>query len=804
MKLHTNTIRILLLFIGIIVWPQSSAQDSIISNYGQDFWVAFLINGGSQSNEQQRLMAAAPESGFSVTATNPFINWTYSQTAPANCLSIGLPTSSGSFPTTSGVVGHNAIHITSTTDISLTAINTQEYSTGVGIILPTNALRSRYRVLDYPTDPRSVFNSGASVMLVGTENGTNISMTLPCAIEGIAQAAGSVFNLVLNAGESFLMVARADSASLSGMEVIADKPFALFQGNMVSGVPHTATSGDYMFEQSIPTDYWGTDFALVPTAGRSTGDRVRMVADEACTVTVSNSSTYSLAAGEIVEFDLPQSAALRLQSTAPISVGLCMESSEWNGEQGDASLAMITPLNHGQKHADFVTQYTAGIGIFYVTLVTRTEYVDIITLDDNPIASSFAAIDADYSWARVQITGSATGTYHSIDAAGGSFVGWSYGVGNVDGYIHSLGMVFRPHHDTIILEDTICQGEAYYQPLADINVTSNQTAEPCMIQLWSEQNESDTLVHHYCLNLTVLPSYNYDTTIAIIAGDSILFCDSLLTMAGTYTFHYSAGNGCDSTITLHLNYQPVSLTASAESPCLGEDVQITASGTNTYIWTSDPADPALDSLQGKNPISVHPTVTTVYYLVDFLGNHIASITIAEEEPPMLCVECNREYLDFDYPVLSFSDCSADSYLTTWTFYDGQTFEGKRIARTFSHPLPDSVTVTMTVCNQYNCCADTTVSIPMEIHSVWFPNVFTPDADQNNLFGCFTSMQVVSFKLYIFNRWGFEIWSTEDVNDAWDGTCNGTSMPQGAYVYRWYLTDRHGDKRDGIGTVTLLR
>ncbi|MBR6291800.1 MAG: gliding motility-associated C-terminal domain-containing protein, partial [Bacteroidales bacterium] len=106
---------------------------------------------------------------------------------------------------------------------------------------------------------------------------------------------------------------------------------------------------------------------------------------------------------------------------------------------------------------------------------------------------------------------------------------------------------------------------------------------------------------------------------------------------------------------------------------------------------------------------------------------------------------------------------------------------------------------------YNCCADTSLSFPMKILSVWFPNIFTPDAGDNNLFGCHTSHDVEAYELVIFNRWGLQLWSTNDINQGWDGRrADGTPCPQGAYVYHYYLRSTDGTFDNGIGTVTLLR
>lgn len=103
-----------------------------------------------------------------------------------------------------------------------------------------------------------------------------------------------------------------------------------------------------------------------------------------------------------------------------------------------------------------------------------------------------------------------------------------------------------------------------------------------------------------------------------------------------------------------------------------------------------------------------------------------------------------------------------------------------------------------------CCADTTLTFGLQIRSIWFPNVFTPDEDGNNRFGCVTSCEVSEYELMVFNRWGLWVWSTTDINNRWDGCRDERPLPQGAYVYRWRLKDVQGERWHGEGIVTLIR
>lgn len=90
--------------------------------------------------------------------------------------------------------------------------------------------------------------------------------------------------------------------------------------------------------------------------------------------------------------------------------------------------------------------------------------------------------------------------------------------------------------------------------------------------------------------------------------------------------------------------------------------------------------------------------------------------------------------------------------------------------------------------------------------LFFPNVFTPDKDENSSF-CPVSgpYPIVEYNIDIFNRMGLSVYHSENIDQCWDGTDrSGLPVPQGSYVYRVYC--KVGAKRQStyVGTVLLLR
>ena len=356
--------------------------------------------------------------------------------------------------------------------------------------------------------------------------------------------------------------------------------------------------------------------------------------------------------------------------------------------------------------------------------------------------------------------------------------------------------------DTVAFVDTVCQNEAYNNH--GFILESSETLTTGTLERWRSDTIGDTLRYCY-LTLSVLPLSSSDTTAHIILGDTLFYQGDTLTIAGVYTYHFTAANGCDSLLTFHLHYEALSLTASAEGICPGESVTLTASGTHYAWWSASPPDTGVDAQQGSTTITVSPMQTTTYSLCAYDGGPVlALVTVGVEAPPELCVRLSRPFIDFDFPVVTFTDCSEGRAHSTWSFSDGIVIENTAARRQFHHPLPDSVEVTLQSCNRYNCCSDTAFYVKSLIRSVWFPNVFTPDEETNNRFGITTSFEIVKFELHIYNRQGLLVYHTEDPAAMWDGTRDGRPCPQGAYVYHWHVRDATDYVKNGTGTITLIR
>ncbi len=325
-------------------------------------------------------------------------------------------------------------------------------------------------------------------------------------------------------------------------------------------------------------------------------------------------------------------------------------------------------------------------------------------------------------------------------------------------HIYPANIVAR---DTLLHTDTVCLGTPYSG--YGFNPTASQMSTPGTYTFDYTELVNDSTVDVHLLTLTILPTSDtvlYDT---IFIGDSLLFFDTTLTQNGIYSYTTVAANGCDSTVTLHLQTIIRRDTVTVrDTICLGELY-------NGYGFYVQPTMPGLFTFQRDS-------------VDDFAQRHY---------------------------VLKLFVNPTDSTTLHISIDAGDTLRYGGIA------IADSGEYIFHFTNQYGCDSMVTLIVGLNavpppppeeppMYNIWFPNAFTPGQETNNSFRGYLSFEPLKYELYIYNRWGNLIFSTTSPNATWDGTTKGIPQPQAAYVYKYEVHLPNGIVRSGIGTVTLIR
>ncbi|MEI6853107.1 MAG: PKD-like domain-containing protein, partial [Bacteroidota bacterium] len=162
------------------------------------------------------------------------------------------------------------------------------------------------------------------------------------------------------------------------------------------------------------------------------------------------------------------------------------------------------------------------------------------------------------------------------------------------------------------------------------------------------------------------------------------------------------------------------------------------------------------------------------------------------------------------PTITFVDLSFGANYWIWDFGDPGSYNDN-FAYNMNpvHVFSDSGTYTimLVVMSSHNC-SDTAyhdvIIYPEPI--VYIPNAFTPNSDRlNDVFRpIITGFDKSTYKFYIFDRWGREVFFSNDVYTGWDGKHKGKPIEIGVYSYIVYFNEYTGKEHKIIGSVTLIR
>jgi len=155
------------------------------------------------------------------------------------------------------------------------------------------------------------------------------------------------------------------------------------------------------------------------------------------------------------------------------------------------------------------------------------------------------------------------------------------------------------------------------------------------------------------------------------------------------------------------------------------------------------------------------------------------------------------------PELNIINNSEGSTSCTY-FFDNQLFEECDFQHTLNNVVPQ--TISQTVVNEFGCVDRSTRDVFISDHLIYIPNSFTPDGDGvNDIFKPVTT-GAIQIRMYIYDRWGRQVYQNENENIGWDGQSPNSDYfaPAGVYQYQIVLTDNQNWNHEYTGSVRLLR
>jgi gliding motility-associated-like protein len=253
-----------------------------------------------------------------------------------------------------------------------------------------------------------------------------------------------------------------------------------------------------------------------------------------------------------------------------------------------------------------------------------------------------------------------------------------------------------------------------------------------------------------------------------------------------YVVTVSDANSCTvhDTVSLSVNYVDIN-TAASTLMCPGAGYNLTSSisanaSPVSYAWSPSAG---LNCSSCASPLAT-PSVTTQYQLTvtDSSGcNGFAIVKVALDT-----IKLSHLYdtvICKDYPVtLALQATTAGSSLFySWTPAAG--LDCSNCAQPIATPQ-DTVVYVVHVTDDIGCSNTDSIKITIDLCNVSVPTAFTPNGDgKNDIIRVVGSLDFVrAFSFGIYNRFGQQVFYTEDIHSGWDGTLNGVAVDLGTYFY----------------------
>lgn len=152
------------------------------------------------------------------------------------------------------------------------------------------------------------------------------------------------------------------------------------------------------------------------------------------------------------------------------------------------------------------------------------------------------------------------------------------------------------------------------------------------------------------------------------------------------------------------------------------------------------------------------------------------------------------------------DLSQNAVSGLWNFGNGNSFPytpGQSITQIY--PGSGNYLITLSVANSAGCTDSTEVDLCiLPEMPVFIPDIFSPNDDGNNdvLFVRGFGLGKIDFRIY--NRWGEEVFYTDNASRGWDGQQRGQPASTGSYFYTFKALAGDGTSLFLTGEIALIR
>ena len=179
-------------------------------------------------------------------------------------------------------------------------------------------------------------------------------------------------------------------------------------------------------------------------------------------------------------------------------------------------------------------------------------------------------------------------------------------------------------------------------------------------------------------------------------------------------------------------------------------------------------------------------------------------------PPVAAFNYSPNQINILNPQVQFTDQSSAQYkLMQWYWRFEQGSDSINTEENPLHTYQDTGTycATLVVVDLHGCVDSVTQCLVVNpVFTVYIPDAFTPNGDGINDVFMPKGSYVRNYEMYIYDRWGQQLFHSTDMNNGWNGTVdNGSRICQeDIYVYLINITDSQGNNHSYSGKLNLLK
>lgn len=278
----------------------------------------------------------------------------------------------------------------------------------------------------------------------------------------------------------------------------------------------------------------------------------------------------------------------------------------------------------------------------------------------------------------------------------------------------------------------------------------------------------------------------------------------------------------NSTVIINFYNNPViSFTPDVPKGCPVHCVNFTDLSTITapdflQAWSWNFGDGSTSNIQ--NPGHCYDQTGIYSVTLTATTNHLCSATLVMPAlievyaKPIASFIANPSVSTVNDPNIFFQNTSQGAVSYNWGFGDsyapGMLNSSTLVNPNHTYSVSGIYEVTLIATSVHGCVdiAKANVEIQPEF-TFYIPNAFTPTTTEGkNDFFTGMGIGIEQFELWIFDRWGVNIYYTDDMAKGWNGKVQGTSteVQQDVYIWKVKIKDVFNKNHDYVGHVTVLR